>query len=95
MLNKRAFVSRFDLRVEDLPPIIDLTEDVLHLMLDNDRNSMPPERGLFICEYDTPPKFTAINNSTGDMKMEDFGDRFAAEKWLRRESGSATEDLDQ
>lgn len=85
MLNKRAFVSRFDLRVEDLPPIIDLTEDVLHLMLDNYYDGMPPERGLFICIYNDPPKFTAIDNSTGDMWMEDFDDRFQAENWLRKE----------
>ena len=54
-------------------------------MLDNYYEGMPPERGLFICAYDTPPKFTAIDNSTGDMKMEDFGYRFAAENWLRKE----------
>lgn len=66
-------------------PIVWLEPEVVQLMLDNYYDGMPPERGLFICAYDTPPKFTAINNSTGDMKMEDFGDRFKAEKWLRRE----------
>ena len=85
MLNKRAFVSRFDLRVEDLPPIIDLTEDVLQLMLDNDRNSMPPERGLFIIQTDNLVKFKAVDNSTGGMLIKEFDDRFAAERWLRKD----------
>ncbi|HBN56876.1 MAG TPA: hypothetical protein DD414_08875 [Lachnospiraceae bacterium] len=85
MLNKRAFVSRFDLRVEDLPPIIDLTEDVLHLMLDNYYDGMPPERGLFIIQTDNPVKFKAVDNSTGGMLIKEFDDRFAAERWLREE----------
>lgn len=72
-------------RSEQPAPIVWLEPEVVQLMLDNYYAGMPPERGLFICIYDNPPKFTAIDNSTGNMWMEDFGDRFAAEKWLRRE----------
>lgn len=66
-------------------PIVWLEPEVVQLMLDNYYAGMPPERGLFICIYDNPPKFTAIDNSTGNMWMEDFGDRFAAENWLKKE----------
>lgn len=93
--HKRFLASKFQPKLDKPAPIVWLDPEVVQLMLDNYYAGMPPERGLFICTYDTPPKFTAIDNSTGDMWMEDFGDRFAAEKWLRMESGSATEDLDQ
>lgn len=82
--HKRFLASQLQPKLDKPAPIVWLEPEVVQLMLDNYYAGMPPERGLFICAYDTPPKFTAINNSTGDMKMEDFGDRFAAENWLRR-----------
>ena len=82
--HKRFLASRLKLEPDKPAPIVWLEPEVVQLMLDNYYEGMPPERGLFICIYDNPPKFTAIDNSTGDMWMEDFGDRFAAEKWLRR-----------
>lgn len=84
-LNKRGLASRFHFKIDDSPSITDLTEDVLHLMLDNDHNGMPPERGLFIIQMDSPIKFRAVDNSTGDMLIEEFDDRFAAERWLRED----------
>ena len=83
--HKRFLASQLKLEPDKPAPIVWLEPEVVQLMLDNYYEGMPPERGLFICAYDTPPKFTAINNSTGDMKMEDFDDRFAAERWLRRD----------
>lgn len=83
--NKRFLASQLQPKLDKPAPIIWLEPDVVQLMLDNYYAGMPPERGLFICIYDNPPKFTAIDNSTGDMRMEDFNDRFQAERWLRRE----------
>ena len=82
--HKRFLASQLQPKLDKPAPIVWLEPDVVQLMLDNYYGGMPPERGLFICAYDTPPKFTAIDNSTGNMNMEDFGDRFAAENWLRR-----------
>ena len=72
-------------KFDDPVPVIELESDVVQLMLKKRDDGIPSERGLFICIHDNPPKFTAIDNSTGDMKMEDFDDRFQAERWLRRE----------
>ena len=72
-------------KFDDPVPVIELEPDVVQLMLDNYYNDIPPERGLFISIHDNPPKFTAIDNSTGDMWMEDFDDRFQAERWLIKE----------
>lgn len=83
--HKRFLASQLKLEPDKPAPIVWLEPEVVQLMLDNYYDGIPPERGLFICIYDNPPKFTAIDNSTGDMWMEDFGDRFASENWLRKE----------
>lgn len=82
---KNKFVSRLHPKLDETVPIIDLEPDVVQLMLDNLREGVPTERGLFICIYDSPSKFTALDNSTGDMWMEEFDSRIQAENWLRRE----------
>ena len=82
---KRLLAVLIKPKFDDPVPIIELEPDVVQLMLKNHDDRIPPERGLFICIYNDPLKFTAIDNSTGDMWMEDFDDRFAAERWLRRD----------
>lgn len=83
--------------------IRDITPEVLQEMLHLHGKGIPIARGLFICsvQRSAAPRYIAVDNTTrsgrsvGEMLMEEFDDSFAAEKWLRRESGSDTEDLDQ
>lgn len=81
---KCFLTSHLQRKIDKPSPIIDLEPDVVKLMLDNYHDGIPPERGLFITRQGEPPKFVAIDNSTGDMWTEEFDSRSEAERWLRR-----------
>ena len=83
--NKRFIAARlFDFKPDEPTPITDISPDVWQLMIYNFSNGMPPPKGLFIVTQ-SPFRFTAVDNSTGQIQVKDFDNRFAAERWLRRD----------